>query len=153
METTLPERLLIIAKDNYLSTRQFEIRIGKTSGYINMMKKNKSSPSVSVILKIKKEFAKYNLLWIITGEGSKYDTLDNPEESSTIDIDKLDTIINQNTLIIKAFNDLDRRIVENNEQNAIVVKTQDEKIDTLAEVIIGLKLGDSKSIENQENGN
>lgn len=63
------------------SARSFELSIGKTSGYLNMAKKNNSTPSADVVAKIIETYPEYNLYWIITGEGEKLKRFD---ESNTV---------------------------------------------------------------------
>ena len=65
-------RLEEIAKDEGLSMRAFELSIGKTSGYINMMKRNNGSPSADVLQKIIEIYSKYNLYWILGISNEKF---------------------------------------------------------------------------------
>ncbi len=66
------DRIVKILEDTNLSARAFEISIGKTSGYLNMLVKRESSPSTDVIQKIVEVYPQYSLRWIITGMGSMY---------------------------------------------------------------------------------
>lgn len=47
---------------------QFERRINKSTGYLNMLEKKNGQPGVDVVLDIIKSFPDYNLTWLMTGE-------------------------------------------------------------------------------------
>lgn len=63
------ERIHEILKDTGISTRKFELSIGKSSGYLNTSNKSKSDVGAQVILSIIKKYPEYNLIWLMTGEG------------------------------------------------------------------------------------
>lgn len=87
---TAVDRILEILKDTGLSARQFEISIGKTSGYLNSLVKRGSSPSINVISKIIEVYPQYNGEWIISGRGSMiHKEKDNPLNTSEITIEAL----------------------------------------------------------------
>ncbi|TXE18587.1 hypothetical protein ES692_05970 [Psychroserpens burtonensis] len=66
---SIVERIAHVAHDTRLNDRQFEMKIGKSTGYLNSIKKRDSYPSVEVILDIVKCFPKYSLEWLMTGKG------------------------------------------------------------------------------------
>lgn len=66
------DRILEIQKEVTKSQRSFELSIGKTSGYFNVIRRNKSTPGVDLILKIIEIYPEFNLNWIMTGKGDKY---------------------------------------------------------------------------------
>lgn len=67
------ERILEIQKEvEPRSQRAFELGIGKTNGYLNMMKKRGSIPSADVILSIIDKYPNFSLEWLMTGKGDKY---------------------------------------------------------------------------------
>ncbi|WP_452596925.1 hypothetical protein [Pontimicrobium sp. MEBiC01747] len=66
------DRILEIQKEVTKSQRSFELSIGKTSGYFNVIRRNKSTPGVDLILKIIEIYPEYNLNWIMTGKGDRY---------------------------------------------------------------------------------
>lgn len=91
------------------SQRAFEISIGKTSGYLNMMKKNKGKPSVEVVLKIIEVYPKYNLYWIFGLSNEKYidndlNTLKEPTTNYglSFEVDHLKLLLEAKNDIIKA---------------------------------------------------
>lgn len=47
---------------------QFERKINKSTGYLNMLEKKNGQPGADVILDIIKSFPDYNLNWLMTGE-------------------------------------------------------------------------------------
>jgi len=64
------ERILRVAKDLGLSKNAFEKSIGRSSGYMNMLRKKDSTPGVDVILKIIEVYPEVNLNWLMTGKMS-----------------------------------------------------------------------------------
>ena len=66
------DRILEIQKEVTKSQRSFELSIGKTSGYFNVIKRNKSTPGVDLILKINEIYPEFSINWIMTGKGDKY---------------------------------------------------------------------------------
>jgi hypothetical protein len=66
------DRILEIQKEVTKSQRSFELSIGKTSGYFNVIRRNKSTPGVDLILKIIEIYPEFNINWIMTGKGDKY---------------------------------------------------------------------------------
>lgn len=113
---SVAERLESIAFEEHISVRQFELSINKKSGYLNMMKKNKGAPSVSVIVDVKKKYPKYNAEWIIGISDNKY--ADKQESLDVLNEDmadygkadflgmskRLDVVIKQNTEILDKLN-------------------------------------------------
>ena len=104
MGEKLIDRIELIANDNERSIRAFEMKIGISSGYIYQMKKNKGNIGIDVITNILETYPKYNLEWLITGNGEIYkneaDSPQNieakPEETTEIKIisKKIDDITN-----------------------------------------------------------
>lgn len=72
MSSPIIERIELISQEVPVSTRQFEISIGKTSGYINMSKKGKGNVGIDVILNIVKNYPQYSLEWLLLGTGDKF---------------------------------------------------------------------------------
>lgn len=74
------------------SQRAFELSIGKTSGYLNVLQKRNSIPSAEVVATIILKYPKYSAHWILTGEGSKYVNADQKsivnEEKAIYEIEK-----------------------------------------------------------------
>ncbi len=66
------DRILEIQKEVTKSQRSFELSIGKTSGYFNVIRRNKSTPGVDLILKINEIYPEFSINWIMTGKGDKY---------------------------------------------------------------------------------
>ncbi len=73
------DRINKIREIEDLNKSQFERKINKSTGYINMLEKKNGQPGVDVILSIIKAFPDYNLNWIMTGEG-EMKNLENPKE-------------------------------------------------------------------------
>ena len=92
-------RISEIIKHSRLNDRQFEIKIGKATGYINSLKKRNSFPSSEVILDIVKSFPEYSLNWIMTGKGSMLKT----EELSLVE-DAESTYVKNSSDLIKSLN-------------------------------------------------
>ena len=69
--TRIVDRITEIIDDERLNDRRFEKIIGKSSSYLNSLRKKNTSPSVDVMLTILENFPKYNLHWLMTGEGKK----------------------------------------------------------------------------------
>ena len=65
------ERIAVIQDENTDSMRAFELSIGKTSGYIGMMRQRKSSPSSDVLYKILSVYKQYSAEWLLMGIGEK----------------------------------------------------------------------------------
>lgn len=73
------DRINIIREREEVNKSQFERKISKSTGYLNMLEKKDGQPGVDVILKIIEAFPKYNLKWLMTGEG---EILKSEEEKS-----------------------------------------------------------------------
>ncbi len=76
-------RLEIIRKAEELNKTQFEKKISKSTGYLNMLVKRNSNPGVDVLTKIAEVFPHYSLNWILTGQGEMLAKL-------TEDLEKID---------------------------------------------------------------
>ena len=63
------ERINIIIINEAVSARAFDKSIGKKEGYISTLRKRKGTPGADVIAAIHKKYPKYNLIWLISGEG------------------------------------------------------------------------------------
>lgn len=66
------DRLLIMCEDQGGNNRRFEESIGVSSGYLKRMKKQNSSPAITVIQQAAETYPKYSLDWLISGAGAKY---------------------------------------------------------------------------------
>lgn len=119
-------RIIEIQKEVSRSQRSFELSIGKTSGYLNVIQKNKSTPGVDLILKIIEVYPEYNLNWIMTGEGEKY--------NEDVEVNKVSE--SRSHYITKEKGDIER-IIEKLAEKKIdsFLKTQDEKISDLTQAI------------------
>lgn len=74
LEVLIINRVLEIQQlEHPKSQRAFELSIGKTSGYLNMMKKTSGIPSGAVLCKIIEVYPAYNAYWLLTGKGEKRD--------------------------------------------------------------------------------
>ncbi|WP_417884870.1 hypothetical protein [Zunongwangia sp.] len=71
------ERLEIIRKREGMNKAEFERKLLKSSGYLNMLKKRNSYPSAEVIANFSRAFPKYNLKWLLTNEGSMLENTKN----------------------------------------------------------------------------
>ncbi len=66
------ERLIALIEDLQVSERAFSESIGKSMSYINTLKKENSSPSLTVITSILDAYPQVNLYWLALGVGSMY---------------------------------------------------------------------------------
>ena len=63
---TLKDRLLTIANNYGLNTREFERRVGLSNGYVRNIKNTLGSDKLEAILQI---FPDISRVWLLTGEG------------------------------------------------------------------------------------
>lgn len=63
------DRINLIREREELNKSQFERKILKSTGYVNMLEKKSGQPGADVILDIIQAFPNYNLKWLMTGEG------------------------------------------------------------------------------------
>ena len=63
------ERLEIVRKREGLNKAEFERKLSKSSGYLNMLKRRNSYPSAEVIANFSRAFPSYSLEWLLTNEG------------------------------------------------------------------------------------
>ncbi|MCL6220502.1 helix-turn-helix domain-containing protein [Zunongwangia pacifica] len=63
------ERLEIVRKREGLNKAEFERKLSKSSGYLNMLKRRNSYPSAEVIANFSRAFPCYSLEWLLTNEG------------------------------------------------------------------------------------
>lgn len=77
------KRLEIIRKREGMNKAEFERKLLKSSGYLNMLKKRNSFPSAEVIANFSRAFPQYSLKWLLTNEGNMLDDTKNcPIENS-----------------------------------------------------------------------
>jgi len=69
------DRLDKIRKDRHLNKSQFEIVLGKSTGYMNTLNKNNSLPGIDVLIKISDNYPEYNMNWVLKGEGEMLKSL------------------------------------------------------------------------------
>ena len=69
MDNSVLDRLELIRKNQDLKKADFEKIIGKSSGYISILKNKGGIPGADVLIKIAQQFPLYNLQWLLTGEG------------------------------------------------------------------------------------
>lgn len=119
-------RIIEIQKEVTKSQRSFELSIGKTSGYLNVIQKNNSTPGVDLILRIIEVYPEYNLNWIMMGEGEKY--------NKDIQVNKVSE--SRSHYITREKGDIEQ-IIEKLAEKKIdsLLKAQDEKISDLTQVI------------------
>lgn len=117
------ERIKEMISDQEISALAFEKSIGKSNGWIQNMKKRKSSTTIDVIEDIVKVYSNYSLNWLVLGKGPKYiedaqDVINEDSEAymrNVIDADilalnkRMDVIIQQNKIILDK---LDRGIAK-----------------------------------------
>lgn len=117
------ERIKEMISDQEISALAFEKSIGKSNGWLQNMKKRKSSTTIDVIEDIVKVYSNYSLNWLVLGKGPKYieNTQDVINEDSevymrnVVDADvlalnkRMDVIIQQNKIILDK---LDRGIAK-----------------------------------------
>ena len=119
-------RIIEIQKEVTKSQRSFELSIGKTSGYLNVIQKNNSTPGVDLILRIIEVYPEYNLNWIMTGKGEKY--------NKDVEVNKVSE--SRSHYITKEKGDIERIIEKLAEKKMdSFLKAQDEKISDLTQVI------------------
>ena len=66
------QRLIALIEDLRISERAFSDKIGKSMSYINTLKKENSSPSLSVVTSILDAYPQVNLYWLTLGVGTMY---------------------------------------------------------------------------------
>lgn len=68
---SVTERLKIIADENKLSLRKLSISLGKTPGYLSSSINKDTAIGSDVLANILVIYPKYNIEWVLTGEGEK----------------------------------------------------------------------------------
>ena len=63
------DRLEEIRTAKGLNKSQFEKVLGKSTGYVNTLKKQGSLPSIDVLMRISDNYPEVDLRWLLTGEG------------------------------------------------------------------------------------
>ena len=71
-ENTFAARLIALREKLQLSERAFSDSIGKSVSYINTLKKENSSPSLTVLTSIIDTYPQVSLYWLALGVGSMY---------------------------------------------------------------------------------
>ncbi len=71
-ENTFAGRLIALREELQLSERAFSDSIGKSVSYINTLKKENSSPSLTVLTSIIDTYPQVSLYWLALGVGSMY---------------------------------------------------------------------------------
>ena len=71
-ENNFAERLIALIDELQVSDRAFSESIGKSVSYINTLKKENSSPSLTVLTSILDAYPQVNLYWLVLGVGSMY---------------------------------------------------------------------------------
>ena len=71
-ENTFAGRLIALREELQLSERAFSDSIGKSVSYINTLKKENSSPSLTVLTSIIDTYPQVSLYWLALGDGSMY---------------------------------------------------------------------------------
>lgn len=69
MTLNILDRLEKIREANHLNKSQFEKVLGKSTGYINTLRKNGSVPGTDVLIKISDNYPDINFNWLLKGEG------------------------------------------------------------------------------------
>jgi hypothetical protein len=64
------DRLEKVRKTEDLNKGQFEKALGKSSGYLKILKDKGGLPGADVFIKFSENFRNYDLNWLLTGEGS-----------------------------------------------------------------------------------
>ena len=77
MILSIIKRFEAVRNNEGLNKSQFEKRLNKSSGYLNMLKKRDSNPGVDVIEKFNQEFPDYSLNWLISGNGEMLKSIEN----------------------------------------------------------------------------
>lgn len=89
----IAEKFREVIKDKKISARKFELSIGKTSGYVNMMERRNTFPSSNLIITFCEQYPEYNLYWILGLSDQKYLSKENmvnePQESYSKELDKI----------------------------------------------------------------
>jgi len=124
------DRILEIQKEVTKSQRSFELSIGKTSGYFNVIRRNKSTPGVDLILKIIEIYPEYNLNWIMTGKGEKY--------NKGVEVNKVsESRSHYITRETGSIEEIIERLVE--EKISSFIEAQNKRLTDLSEIIFDLK--------------
>lgn len=69
MILSIVSRLDLVRKREGLNKSQFEKKLSKSTGYLNMLVKRNSNPGADVIADFFKVFPHYSLEWLLIGEG------------------------------------------------------------------------------------
>lgn len=64
------DRLETIRENEKLKKKEFEEIIGKSSGYIKVLRDRNGIPGSDVLIKISEYFRKYNMDWVLSGQGA-----------------------------------------------------------------------------------
>ena len=75
MILSIVDRLDSVRKKEGLNKSQFEKKLSKSTGYLNMLVKRGSNPGSDVLAIFSKSFPNYCLEWLITGEGEMLKSL------------------------------------------------------------------------------
>ena len=74
------DRLEEIRLKEGFNKAQFEKTIGKSSGYLKILKDKGGVPGSDVLIRISENFRNYDMNWLLTGEGQMWKEAADPEE-------------------------------------------------------------------------
>lgn len=119
MENIIIDRIIELQEEVSPKSRSaFEVNIGKTSGYLAVMKKRGSYPSADLIIEICQKYTEYSVDWIlglsdekfakkntdaVNEEGAIYET-DIPKNDFLGLSKRIDLVIKQNSEILDKLN-------------------------------------------------
>lgn len=69
MSESVLDRLFMIPELEGISKNKFEASLGKSSGYLNVLKRNASLPGTDTLLQFIGSYPDYSLRWLLLGEG------------------------------------------------------------------------------------
>ena len=69
---SIVDRLMEIKNDIGASNREFDLSLGKSSGYLATLKRTGGLPGVDVIAKVLDMYGKYSPYWLILNKGDKF---------------------------------------------------------------------------------
>ncbi len=102
MILSIVARMDVIRKLEHLNKSQFEKKLLKSTGYLNMLVKRESNPGADVIAEFCRAFPDYSLVWLLTGEGNMRK---DAEEAEKIGRNDQDTEIQKIRIDLKALSE------------------------------------------------
>lgn len=129
------DRLETIRENEKLKKKEFEEIIGKSSGYIKVLQDRNGIPGSDVLIKVSEYFRKYNMDWVLSGEGSMLKEEDEPGQQNHVAKKTTEpSPVEKETTLLAVRDDLKRDLAE---FSAGTVKNFENVSEALFEILKG----------------